>query len=195
MSAPKNDWEAVLLMAGYERVAFAGPDTALSSLRHGAYDLVLVDEVLADGYSAASLAVEIRDQLGVPVVFAGRAEDPAAFHRLKEADPFAFVTLPWSAPGVRVQIELALHRLDQERERARMLPGRLLAHERLEGLDAMLPICASCKKISSHEGRWTKLEEYFSKHAHVQFTHSFCPECEQRLYGAPAARRAGGPRD
>ncbi|WP_404421060.1 hypothetical protein [Nibricoccus sp. IMCC34717] len=195
LTATKSDWEQALVAAGFPVVEFTDPESAMTVLRHGSFELAVLDETLADGFSAATLAVEIRDQLGIPVAFAGRAEDPAAFHRLREADPFAFIAIPWTAALLRAQLELALHRLDQERERARMLPGRLLAHERLEGLEAMLPICASCKKISSHEGRWVKLEEYFTKQARVHFTHSFCPDCEQRLYGAHATRPPHATRD
>ncbi len=48
---------------------------------------------------------------------------------------------------------------------------------------SMLPICAACKKIRTEQGRWEAVEEHFGARLDVDFSHSFCPACAQRLYG------------
>ena len=65
------------------------------------------------------------------------------------------------------------------------LKATLLRVQRLEGL---LPVCASCKKIRvdpvlpNETPRWIPLETYLHEETTVQFSHGICPVCEQLLY-------------
>jgi hypothetical protein len=49
-------------------------------------------------------------------------------------------------------------------------------------LSGLLPICASCKKIRDDKGYWNQIESYISTHSEADFSHSICPDCQQRLY-------------
>lgn len=49
-------------------------------------------------------------------------------------------------------------------------------------LRRILPICASCKKIRDDQQYWENVEVYFKKQLDVDFTHSICPQCRERLY-------------
>jgi PAS domain S-box-containing protein len=49
-------------------------------------------------------------------------------------------------------------------------------------LSGLLPICASCKKIRDAHGTWRQIEVYIQEHSSVEFTHSVCPHCIERLY-------------
>ncbi len=178
------------LRLGYEVGAVVdNAEDAQIELRSAEYDLVLLEDVIRGPVDSAALAVEIRDRQGLPVVFVARLDDLKRWHKIKESDPYGVVMKPVEEMALRVQLDLALHRRAQERERELLRPGRLEAHARLRAKkgEALLPICAGCKKISGDDGRWSKLEEYFARHADVHFTHSFCPECETRLYGAAKA--------
>jgi len=53
-------------------------------------------------------------------------------------------------------------------------------------LSGLLPICASCKKIRDDGGYWSQIEEYVRDHSNADFSHSICPDCARRLYGALA---------
>ena len=55
------------------------------------------------------------------------------------------------------------------------------AHE-IETLHALLPICASCKKIRDDQGYWSQVEQYFETHTKTVFTHSLCPHCVRKWY-------------
>ena len=46
----------------------------------------------------------------------------------------------------------------------------------------ILPICAQCKKIKDEEGKWTQIEEYFSEHSKLLFSHGLCSECVKEYY-------------
>jgi hypothetical protein len=52
----------------------------------------------------------------------------------------------------------------------------------IKQLSGMLPICASCKKIRNDKGYWEQIEAYLRDHTEVEFSHSICPECTERLY-------------
>lgn len=68
------------------------------------------------------------------------------------------------------EMEQLISSLQKSRKDVRMLSG-------------LLPICSSCKKIRDDRGYWNSLETFFSRHADIDFSHSICPECADRLYG------------
>lgn len=45
-----------------------------------------------------------------------------------------------------------------------------------------LPICSSCKDIQTSGGEWHPLEDYFSRHSSITFTHGLCPKCMPRYF-------------
>lgn len=52
---------------------------------------------------------------------------------------------------------------------------------RIKVLEGFLPICASCKKIRTQD-QWEQIENYITKNSLARFSHSLCPECQQKLY-------------
>jgi len=52
----------------------------------------------------------------------------------------------------------------------------------VDRLGGLLPICANCKKIRDDKGYWNQVEQYFSDHSDMQFSHGICPECFPVLY-------------
>lgn len=53
-------------------------------------------------------------------------------------------------------------------------------HE-LQSLRGLVPICARCKKIRNAEGHWNSVERYLVKHPEVNLTHSYCPDCAEKI--------------
>jgi len=64
-----------------------------------------------------------------------------------------------------------------------MLNRRLLALEKtlVESTGGVIPICASCKKITSEKGKWMTIEQYIMDYTEYKLTHSICPECSNAL--------------
>lgn len=56
------------------------------------------------------------------------------------------------------------------------------ALEHIDTLRGLLPICASCKSIRDDDGHWGSVEAYVAERSEVEFTHSLCPACRDRLY-------------
>ncbi len=48
-------------------------------------------------------------------------------------------------------------------------------------LSGLLHICSSCKKIRNDDGGWEQMEEYIRNHSDVDFSHTYCPECAEKL--------------
>lgn len=146
-------------------------------------DLVLMDVHLKGGMDGTEAARQIRVSCGRPVIFLTGYSDPLLLKRARESEPYGFILKPFGERELMVQIEMALYRHQMETERAQLRRELEIAHENLRTLRGLLPLCAGCKKIREDDGYWSKLEDYFSEHANVEFTHGFCPECENRLYG------------
>jgi PAS domain S-box-containing protein len=89
----------------------------------------------------------------------------------------------------------ALEEIEQrkrtEAEKEKLIGELRDALDRINTLSAMLPICASCKKIRDDNGYWRQVEEYMSKHAPVNFTHCLCPDCAKKYDPTYFNRDAG----
>jgi len=48
----------------------------------------------------------------------------------------------------------------------------------------ILPICASCKRIKSEDGKWEAVESDVREHTHAEFSHGLCPDWAARDWGA-----------
>jgi hypothetical protein len=55
---------------------------------------------------------------------------------------------------------------------------------RVDTLEAILPMCAKCKKTRDHTGKWLIIEEYIEDNqAGTQVSHGSCPACKEEMYG------------
>jgi PAS domain-containing protein len=52
----------------------------------------------------------------------------------------------------------------------------------LMDLRRLIPICASCKKIRDDRQYWQQVDQYFTAHWDVLFTHSLCPDCVKKYF-------------
>ena len=54
---------------------------------------------------------------------------------------------------------------------------------KLRLLRGLLPICGFCKRIRNGT-EWQSVETYVSQHSEAVFSHTFCPDCGEKHYGA-----------
>lgn len=65
----------------------------------------------------------------------------------------------------------------------RTLRGALeVALAEIRTLRGIVPICSFCHKIRDAAGEWHRVEAYVTKHTHAEFSHGFCPTCEETHY-------------
>jgi len=75
-----------------------------------------------------------------------------------------------------------------EIERERLISELRTAMANVKTLTGLIPICASCKKVRTDEGYWTKLETFLEQHSQAEFSHGLCVECMRKLYPDIAAQ-------
>jgi sigma-B regulation protein RsbU (phosphoserine phosphatase) len=88
----------------------------------------------------------------------------------QDADVDDVLTVPLEADILRTRLRVAERMLNLYRE--------------LDHLRRLIPICAYCKKIRQEQGLWQQLESYFSEHSHAVFSHTICPDCAEKEFGA-----------
>ena len=92
------------------------------------------------------------------------------------------------SPAIAYLFFKLLAQVDQaQREKEAVIVEFQDALANVKRLSGLLPICASCKKIRDDEGYWHQVEVYIHTHTEVDFSHSICPDCTQKLY--PSLRR------
>jgi CheY-like chemotaxis protein len=170
--------------------AMSGPQ-ALGMVERILPDLVLLDVTMPgmDGYETCQKLKAHPMASEVPVIFlTGRASEEDVLKGF-EAGGVDYVSKPFSHAELlaRVRTHLHLRRLVKlERQQRTELEESLARIKQLSGL---LPICARCKCIRDDQGYWNQLEQYFSDHADVEFTHGICPNCARELYPEVFERR------
>jgi HTH-type transcriptional regulator, bacterioopsin transcriptional activator and related proteins len=69
-----------------------------------------------------------------------------------------------------------------EHDRERLIGELRRALETVRTLEGLLPICAHCKNIRTEQEVWEPIEQYIGERTAAAFTHSICPDCEQRHF-------------
>jgi len=175
---------------GY-RMAFAQDGrTALKKVGEIIFDLILLDVVMPemDGFDVCRILKESRNTMEIPVIFlTAKTEAEDIVHGF-EAGAVDYVTKPFNSSELLVRVRTHVE-LKKKRDREKELVSRLeAALAEIKQLSGLLPICSGCKKIRDDEGYWQQLEQYFSNHSDVRFTHGVCPDCIKKIYPAFASR-------
>ena len=100
-------------------------------------------------------------------------------------DIIKYVTLVLIAAGLIIlMISIWNRKLKREIEVRKAAENELQeALDNIKTLSGLLPICSSCNSIRDDKGYWKRIEEYFSNHSSILFSHSLCPKCYEELYG------------
>lgn len=69
-----------------------------------------------------------------------------------------------------------------EAERETLVSELQAALTEVRTLQAILPICAHCRKVRDDEQYWHTVEGYIAKFTNTQFSHSICPSCYATEY-------------
>lgn len=54
--------------------------------------------------------------------------------------------------------------------------------KKVQVLEGILPVCASCKKIRNPRGEYEPMEKYIMERSTASVSHTVCPECNRKLY-------------
>jgi PAS domain S-box-containing protein len=71
-------------------------------------------------------------------------------------------------------------------ERKRVEEEREMLRQRLEQaltkiLSGFISVCAQCKKVHDHNGKWVQIEHYLMDRTEATFSHGLCPQCLKKF--------------
>ena len=79
-------------------------------------------------------------------------------------------------------------RVEIEREKLIAELQRTLAE--VKTLSGLIPICAWCKSVRNDHGYWQTVEQYVRSHSDASFSHSICPNCQEKFKDEIAKARS-----
>ena len=157
--------------------------SALTTLDETEIDVVFLDLGLPDSFGLGTLRSIRAHNSRVPiVVLTGLDDSKLAIMAVSEGAQDYLVKGQLDNQLVVRSIRYAL-------ERQKLLMNLQDALAEVKRLKALLPICSHCKKIRDDDGYWQAVEKYIGENAGVQFSHTLCPECLQKLYPAELLER------
>lgn len=80
-------------------------------------------------------------------------------------------------------VELLQEVENSKQQKIQLLAEQKKALDEIIALRSIIPICSSCRKVRDDDGFWETVDTYMHKRTDIQFSHSICPDCGERLYG------------
>lgn len=112
-----KDIQVSLQRLGYRVPALASSgEDALYKVAETHPDLALMDIVLKGKMDGVETAQRIKEHFDVPVIYLTAYADEHTFERAKVTCPLGYLLKPYQPKELRTTIELALHRVNQDRD-------------------------------------------------------------------------------
>jgi len=110
--------EDALVRLGYQVCGFAlSGEEALAAIEAQKPDLVLVDIYLKGAMDGVQLAAHLLRAYAIPVIYLTAYSNEEVLERVKATSPFGYIVKPFRERQLKVNIELALARHKEEKER------------------------------------------------------------------------------
>lgn len=158
-------------------------ESALSLLSHDDFDVVLLDLALPDssGLETARRVIGESPETAV-IVLSGPADEEVALQAVRYGAEDHLEKSTLSSAMLVKSLSYAIERKKILLEKYDVLNDLVLALEKIETLERILPICAGCKKIyHQDDGSWLTLEEYTHCLADAGESHPICPDCREHI--------------
>ncbi|HPS45286.1 MAG TPA: response regulator, partial [Treponemataceae bacterium] len=88
----------------------ASGEEALAGIRQNLPDLVLMDIVIQGELDGIQVAVTIKNELNIPVIFLSAYTDSKTLERAKEASPLGYILKPFKERELATLLEMALYK-------------------------------------------------------------------------------------
>ncbi|PYK97703.1 MAG: response regulator [Verrucomicrobia bacterium] len=98
-----------------------------------------------------------------------------------EAGANDYIIKPFKAPELKARLNVGVRMVELQLELAERVTELEKALSEVKQLRGILPICAYCKKIRDDRNYWEQVEDYFARHTEAKFSHSFCPDCYDKI--------------
>jgi DNA-binding NarL/FixJ family response regulator len=159
--------------------------SALSLMSHYEFDVVLLDLDLPDCSGLDTARRVIADYRETAVIVLSDPENKeTALQAVRYGAEDYFEKPSLSSAMLYKAINYAIERKRILQEKYDVLSDLVLALEKIEQLESILPICAGCKKIY-HEAskRWMSLEKYVRQQTAPKTDSPLCSDCQTEFDG------------
>lgn len=179
----------VLDELGYESAGTASDGRKAVELTETLRPDVVIMDIKMPEMDGVQATQAIQRRCPTPVVVLTAYDEPELLQKTSAAGVGAYLVKPPRAAEMERAIEIARARF-QDMLELRELNAALESRNRdlrealanVKTLRGLLPICSSCKKIRDDAGYWRQVEEYFSEHSEVDFSHGLCPDCLKTMF-------------
>jgi DNA-binding NarL/FixJ family response regulator len=156
--------------------------TALSLLAHHNFDVVLLDLDLPDSSGLDTARRVITEYAETAILVLADVENDAMAQQAVRygAEDYLEKKL-LSSTLLFKSIHYAVGRKRVLQEKYDILSDLVLALEKIEQLESLLPICLGCKKILLEDNTWLSLEEYSHRAAGRKVFRPICPDCRDDM--------------
>jgi len=109
--------KSTLQLLGYTVVGHAmNGDKALDLFASTPADLILLDISIKGTLTGIDLARVVREKYDVPFVFLTSYSDKITLDKVKETGPYGYIVKPFNENDLKVNVELALYKHEEEHE-------------------------------------------------------------------------------
>jgi phosphoserine phosphatase RsbU/P len=164
---------------GYEVLQVEDGEQAWEVLREPSAPRLAVLDWMMPRLDGLEVCRRVREAVAEPpylILLTGRRSPEDVVAGL-EAGADEYLSKPVDPDELRARVRAACRVVELQgrlTERVRDLEAALARERRLQ---ALLPICAWCRKVRNDQNYWQRVEEYLSEYGAVRFSHGICPDC------------------
>jgi DNA-binding response OmpR family regulator len=162
--------ESILKKEGYEVTLLQSGKAALDYLNEHKPDLILLDIMMPEmsGLEVCEKIVENKLTTRIPILFLTARSDRDTMLKGLQKGGVDYITKPINRQELLARVNTHL-RLKK-------------AHDEINKLKGLLPICSYCKKIRTEDGYWKEVEQYVSERSETEFSHGICQDCAKKIF-------------
>ncbi|TKB28316.1 response regulator [Desulfopila sp. IMCC35006] len=154
----------------------------LSLLARDHFDVILLDLELPDSSGLDTARRVITKFRETPVIVLSNPEDEALAQQAVSYGTEDYIEKNFLSSALLLKsIRYAMERKKIIQEKYDVLSDLILALEKIDSLESLLPICIGCKKIYHEDNRWVDLEEYVRQSSNIKTTRATCPDCQRSI--------------
>jgi CheY-like chemotaxis protein len=166
----------------YELIEADSLRAALSLLSHHDFDIVLLDLELPDSSGLDTARRVITEYAETAVLVLSQPENKAITQQAVRYGAEDYLEKRLLSPILLFKsISYAIGRKKLLQEKYDILSDLVLALEKIEYLEGILPICVGCKKILLEDNQWLNLEDYVNKPSSRKVVRPICPDCRKDI--------------
>jgi DNA-binding response OmpR family regulator len=176
--------EAWLIKWGYEVVITAHGQGAWETLqRDDAPPLAILDVMMPeiDGIELCRRARQLERAIPTYIILLTASTTKEQVVAGLDAGADDYMTKPFDLDELRARVQAGARIVELQMSLAERLREREEALAQIKRLQGMLPMCSYCKSIRDDQNYWQRVESYIAEHAEVQFSHSICPSCYEKV--------------